>query len=297
MTSIVIAAHNEAAVIGRCLDALQDGTPGEFDVTVVANGCTDATVSIAVARPGVRVLDLPNPGKVTALNAGDAVAVGYPRIYLDADVVISATGIRALSDALAIFGESAGGSVLAVTARREVDVSRSPLLVRCYEAINTRLPAFQNALIGRGVIALSAEGRGRFDEFPEVINDDLFLDSLFTTTEKREVGSVSTRIAAPRRTRDLLRRIVRVRRGNASMGVALTAQGAARRTAPMSWLRDVAMRDPTLIPAAACYAAITLIAYVLARLPQRYGDAWGRDDSSREDHYQTGDMKAADGRG
>ena len=283
MTSIVIAAHNEAAVIGRCLDALYDGTPGEFDVTVVANGCTDATVPIAAARPGVRVLDLPNPGKVAALNAGDAVAVGYPRIYLDADVVISAAGIRALCDTLSISNESPGASVLAVTARREVDVSRSPLLVRCYEAINTRLPAFQNALIGRGVIALSAEGRDRFDQFPEVINDDLFLDSLFTTTEKREVSSVSTRIAAPRRTRDLLRRIVRVRRGNASMRAALTAQGAARRTAPMSWLRDVAMRDPTLIPAATCYAAITLTADILARLPQRHGDAWGRDDSSRED--------------
>lgn len=79
MTSIVIAAHNEAAVVGRCLDALlAEAEPGEFDITVVANGCTDATAKVASARPGVRVLDLPSPGKVAALNAGDTVAVGYP---------------------------------------------------------------------------------------------------------------------------------------------------------------------------------------------------------------------------
>ena len=51
MTSIVIAAYNEAGVIGRCLDALLSGAdPGEFDVTVVANGCTDATEQVAAAR-------------------------------------------------------------------------------------------------------------------------------------------------------------------------------------------------------------------------------------------------------
>ena len=47
----------------------------------------------------MRVLDLPSAGKVPALNAGDAVAVGYPRIYLDADIVIPAIGVRALRDA------------------------------------------------------------------------------------------------------------------------------------------------------------------------------------------------------
>jgi len=298
VTSIVIAARNEAAVVGRCLDAVLAGAgPGEFDVTVVANGCTDATAQVAAARPGVRVLELAGGGKVAALNAGDAVAVGFPRVYLDADIVIPAAGVRALGDALAVAGEGPGAGVLAVTARRVVDVSRSPLLVRSYYAVNSRLPVFQDALFGRGVVALSAEGRGRFDRFPDVVADDLFLDSLFTAAEKREVGSVSARVAAPRRTRDLLRRLVRVRRGNASLRAALAASGSygtGRGPAWSSWLRDVALRDPALIPAAACYAAITVTACVLARLPQRPG-AWGRDDSSRQDDYDAADMQAADG--
>ena len=300
MTSIVIAAHNEAAVIRRCLDAvLADAAPGEFDVTVVANGCTDGTARVAASIPGVRVLDLPSAGKVPALNAGDAVAVGYPRIYLDADIVIPAVGVRALRDALAFPDATHAARVLAVTARREFDVSRSPLLVRSYYAINARLPVVQNALFGRGVVALSAEGRSRFERFPDVINDDLFLDSLFAAAEKREVGSVCSRIAAPRRTRDLLRRLVRIRRGNASMRAALAASGdirdTGRRGARTSWLRDVALRDPALIPAAACYAAITITAAIIARFPQRPGAAWGRDDSSRQDDYQTGGVRASDG--
>jgi glycosyltransferase involved in cell wall biosynthesis len=299
VTSIVIAAHNEAAVIGRCLDALLAGAaPGEFDVTVVANGCTDATAKVAAARAGVRVLDLPAAGKAAALNAGDAVAVGYPRIYLDADIIIPADGIKALRDALAVSPAGRPARVLAVTARREVDVSRSPLLVRSYFAINSRLPVFRDALFGRGVVALSAEGRGRFGRFPDVIADDLFLDSLFAAREKREVSSVSVQISAPRRTRDLLRRLTRVRRGNATIRVALAADGSPRATvrhgARLSWLRDVALRNPSLIPAATCYAAITLTASLLARLPLRTAGAWGRDDSSRGDDYQVSGRETAD---
>lgn len=302
MTSIVIAAHNEAAVMGRCLDALLVGTAcGEFDVTVVANGCTDTTVQVAAARPGVRVLDLPEAGKSAALNAGDAVAVGFPRIYLDADIVISGIGIRALRDALAVSDMPSAASVLAVSPRRELDVGRSSLPVRAYFAINSRLPAFENALFGRGVIALSAEGRARFDQFPDATADDLFLDSLFTAAEKREVGSVTARVVVPRHTSDLLRRLARVRRGNARLRAARGAdsdsQGKVRGAARTSWLRDVALRNPSLAPAAACYVAITITAAILAKLPQKPGAGWGRDESSRHDEHQAGQMETADGRG
>jgi hypothetical protein len=302
VTSVVIAAHNEAAVIGRCLDSLlADAQPGEFEVIVAANGCTDATAEIAAARTGVRVVNLPAPGKVAALNAGDELATGFPRIYLDADIVLPTSGVRALRDALAA-AQSAGGPVLAAAPRREVDVSRSPMLVRGYYAINTRLPAFQGALFGRGVAALSAAGRARFGRFPDVLADDLFLDSLFTPEQKLQVDAVAARVAAPRSTRDLLRRLVRVRRGNARLradlsrpqagdagsaaGQASTADPArppVRPAARASWLRDVALPHPALYPAAACYAAITVTAALLARLPSAAATAWGRDDSSRRE--------------
>src|SRR4051794_10857255 len=48
IASIVIPAHNEEAVLARCLRVLLAGSqPGELDVIVVANACTDRTAEIA----------------------------------------------------------------------------------------------------------------------------------------------------------------------------------------------------------------------------------------------------------
>ena len=278
MTSIVIAAHNEATVIGRCLEAvLGDARPGEFDVTVVANGCSDDTVAVAAAHEGVRVLDLPAAGKVPALNAGDEAAHGFPRIYLDADIVLTTEAVRSLVVALR-------DGALAATVRRELDLAGRPPLVRAYYAIHGRLPALRDGLFGRGVVAVSEAGRTRFGRFPELVADDLFLDSLFTSAEKAHISTYASRIATPRRTRDLLRRLVRVRAGNTAMRAAAATgevQVPVREAARTSWLRDVVVPRPWLAPAAVCYVAITLAAAVSAK---RAGGStvWGRDESSRE---------------
>jgi len=277
VTSVVIAAHNEAAVIGRCLDSLLAGAaPGEFDVTVVANGCTDDTAKVAAER-GVRVIDRAEPGKPGALNAGDAVAVGFPRVYLDADIVLTTDGLRRLAAAI-------GGPVLAATARRDLDLTGRPLPVRGYFAINRRLPAFRTGLFGRGVIVLGQAGRARFDRFPDMVSDDLFLDSLFTVAEKREVSAVPSRVATPLRTAHLVRRLVRVRGGNTAMRSASASGEVAADVRPAnrsSWLKDVVLRRPWLAPAAVCYVGITLYAATKARSGTDQG--WGRDDSTRQE--------------
>jgi glycosyltransferase involved in cell wall biosynthesis len=291
VTSVVIAAHNEAAVIGRCLDALLaetshpasplpvPETAGQLtglDITVVANGCTDATVSVA-ARRGVRVVELGKPGKAGALNAGDAVAVGFPRIYLDADIVLARSGLMDLVRALD--EPAADGTVpLAVVPRRQLDLAGRPVAIRAFYAINSRLPVYRHGLFGRGVIALSAGGRARFQTFPDMIADDLFLDSLFADVEKCQVDTVVARIATPRRTRDLVRRLARVRAGNAAMR---TASAGVRPAARSSWLRDVVLPRPWLAPAAACYVALTAAAVMTARRGAGHDTLWGRDDSSR----------------
>lgn len=282
MTSVVIAAHNEAAVIGRCLDALLAGAPearaaDSLDITVVANGCVDDTAEIAASRPGVRVLDLPAPGKAAALNAADAVARGFPRVYLDADIVLPPGALDTLAAALD------GGPALAAVPRRGLDSTGRPVLVRAFYAVNSRLPAYRDGLFGRGVIALSAAGRARFDAFPGQIADDLFLDSLFTTGEKCQVDTVTAVIATPRRTRDLIRRLARVRAGNTAMRAAMGA--GVRAAARSSWLRDVILPRPWLAPAGACYAVLMLTAALLARRQATrsgIGAGWGRDESSRQ---------------
>ena len=260
MISVVIAAHNEAAVIGRCLDGL---VAADIDITVVANGCTDHTASVA-AGFGVRVVSLDNPGKSDALNAGDEVAAGFPRAYLDADIPLTADDLRALASAL----ERPG--VLASTARRELDVRGRPLLVRAHSAINGRLPVYRAALFGRGVAMLSKEGRARFDRFPDVVADDLYLDSLFSDAEKVEVSSVVAVVATPRRTADLVRRLARVRAANRAL---------SSNSRSSSWLRDVVLPRPWLLPAAVGYVGLTLF----AKRAARSSVGWGQDTSTRGD--------------
>lgn len=282
MPSIVIAAHNEEYVIGHTLAALLTDTHAEaLEIIVSANGCTDRTVTIAT-RPGVLVIDRPDPGKAGALNAADAVATSFPRLYLDADIVVPAGGVDRLVAALA--NEPAP---LAVVPRRRLNTDGRPWPVRAYFAINERLPAFRDGLFGRGLIALSQEGRSRFSEFPTMIADDLFLDSQFSSDEKAEVNDVLVVVEAPHTTRDLLRRLVRVRRGNAEMRTA-SRQGqiavAIRQSDRWAWLRDVVLHQPTLAPAAVPYLALTFLAALLARRTSgRSGHDWGRDESTRRD--------------
>src|SRR5690606_19027416 len=102
---------------------------------------------------------------------------------------------------------------------------------------------------------------------------------------KRGVSEASSGGAPPRRTRDLVRRLARVRAGNAALraraaSAPATSGPAPRAAARLSWLRDVVLPRPWLAPAAVCYVAITLTAALLARRYRR-APAWGRDESTR----------------
>ncbi|MFB7891615.1 glycosyltransferase [Microbacterium sp. NPDC056044] len=276
MVSVVIAAHNEEGVIGACLDAVRRSVEADAEIIVSANGCTDRTAEIARDR-GALVIDRPEAGKPGALNAADGVATRFPRVYLDADILVPADGVRALAELL-------DAGALAAVPRRRVDTSGRPLTVKAYFAINERLPVFRDGLFGRGMIAVSETGRWRFDAFPAMIADDLFLDSQFSAAEKAEADDVEVVVEAPRTTNALLNRLVRVRRGNAEMRSA-SATGevevAIRESDRWSWLRDVVLRHPHLVFAAIPYVIITLTAARRARRPAAIDGGWGRDDSTR----------------
>ena len=279
MASIVIAAHNEEAVLGACLDSLLQGQgEGPLEIVVSANGCTDRTVAVAHER-GVVVVDRAESGKAAALNAGDERATVSPRIYLDADIRVPPGGIPTLVQYLADSPQ-----LMAVVPRRHLNAAGRPWPVRSYLAINQRLPAFRSGLFGRGLIVLSAEGRARFGAFPQLVADDLFLDSQFAPDEKAEVSEVTVTVEAPFTTKDLLRRLVRVRRGNAQMRAAATegeVTVAIPATDRWAWFREVVIPEPRLVFAAIPYVAITLCADILARRAP-VDAAWGRDESTRQ---------------
>ena len=84
------------------------------------------------------------------------------------------------------------------------------------------------------------------------------------------VAGVAPRVATPLRTGDLVRRLVRVRRGNAALRAAATppAVPAYGRPTGLVAARRRAAR-PWLAPAAPCYVAITL--YAAVRPPRPAG--------------------------
>lgn len=85
--SCVVPAFNEAARIGRVLVAVASH-PLIGEVIVVDDGSTDATVAVAAAVPGVRILALGrNGGKTQALRHGLLAAAGSRVLLLDADLV------------------------------------------------------------------------------------------------------------------------------------------------------------------------------------------------------------------
>lgn len=193
--AVIIPANNEAAYIGPCLAALlaQDGAAGPLIVVVAANACTDATVTIAlgaqarmVAR-GWRLIcdDSPLPGKMGALNRGDALAVAAgatTRVYLDADVICEPDLIGQLRRVLDR-PEAAYATGTLVVARAQ------SLVTRAYADLWTRLPFVQGGAVGAGLFAMNAAGRARWGEFPDIISDDTFARLHFAPAERHEVAA------------------------------------------------------------------------------------------------------------
>jgi glycosyltransferase involved in cell wall biosynthesis len=280
--SVVIPAHNESAVIERCLDALFSGIPpGELEVIVVCNGCTDDTAGRARALPyPVRVLELDRADKAAALRAGDAAALVLPRLYLDADVVLPGESARRVLARLA-------DGAIAARPPLSYDSSRSSPIVRSYYRARSRLPAVLGGLWGAGVYGLSAAGRSRFDEFPDVVADDLWLDHQFAGQGIEIVDCPPVVVMVPRRARDLLRILRRANRGKDRASLPDGAQKRSRMTtrATLADLRRLAASGPIAALDAATYAGFaTGVRFVRAVAPTsgRLGTArWERDSSSR----------------
>ena len=97
MLSIIVPAHDEAALIGATLDALQRAAAAlrlDHEVIVVDDASTDATAAIAAAR-GARVLRVEHRHIAATRNAGAAAARGDRLLFLDADTLVDATVLAA----------------------------------------------------------------------------------------------------------------------------------------------------------------------------------------------------------
>jgi glycosyltransferase involved in cell wall biosynthesis len=281
VTSIVIPAHNEARVIGRLLDSLVDGPGGdETDIVVVCNGCTDDTARIAAARgPRVRVVEIPVPSKHAALRAGDDHAHGFPRLYVDADVVITGDDVRALTEPL----HDAASSILATAPERHIPLAGCAWRVRAYYRVWQRLPAVREGLFGRGVIAVSKAGHARIAALPPLMADDLAASLAFAPPERLVVGAARAVIQPPRTWPDLIRRRIRAAVSTTQVEQHQEPGGASARTSTAD-LAAMLRREPKLLPAVVVFLAAAVTGRRRARKAVRAKDfgTWLRDESSRQ---------------
>lgn len=277
MISVVIPACNESTVIKRALNGITNGARvGELDVIVICNGCTDDTAQQArLIRYPVRVIETMTGSKTHALNLGDVAAgATFPRIYMDADVVMDVEALRALSDRLD------RGDVLAAAPSGKVVVDGCGSLARWYYDIAWLLPSARDGFGASGVYALSREGRLRFGQFPDIIADDMYVQSHFRSHECETVASAASTVFRPAKLRDILRINIRVKRGNHQVARAFPYLSRDRRRNHRTILALFAQFS--LWPKLAIYCAVVVMAEIAACWPARKGGyRWLRDESTR----------------
>lgn len=277
MISIVVPAHNEGSVIARTLSQWVTAMASEeVDVVVVCNGCMDDTAAVARGfEPTLRVVESEIASKTHALNLGDQMSSGFPRIYVDADILISIDAIRALAKRLA------QGDVLAVAPTADINLTGCSWLIRKYYDIRSRLPSSREGIGGSGVYALSEAGRRRFGKFPDVTADDTYVRLQFGMNERETLPDVTSTVFPPRtglqliaiRTRayrgtfDLARRFPDLQK---NMGEANDSRLLALLSKPKLWLGLV------------IYCLVNIIArYRATRGLRSEVHPWHRDETSR----------------
>jgi len=278
--SVVIPAHNEAAVLPRCLlSVLRQQGAGVMRVIVVDNGSHDGTADVAAAWAGrfadagheMLVLRLARGNKSGALNAGDAVTVEHAcRIYLDADVEISPGCVAGVVAAM-----EDGSGVEMCAPRMRVAPPRA-WLTRRYARAWTGLPWVTDDAIGGGFYAVSASGRRRWERFPDVLAEDAFVQAQFRRVERRVLGHEHFLVRLPDGWRDLVRLRTRWLSGNREL--ARTVGGEwGRRAYPVRRRVGMLLARPRLWPDLPLYALVNGVAMWRSRRRESIGTrVWER---------------------
>lgn len=277
MISIVVPAHNESSVLARTLRRwAASPTTDEISVIVVCNGCTDDTADVARRfGPNVHVVESDIASKTHALNLGDQLSRGFPRIYVDADVVITADAIRLLSRRLD------QGDLLAVAPTADINLTGCSWLVREYYGIRAQLPSSREGIGGSGVYALSEAGRKRFGQFPDVIADDTYVRLQFRPEERSTLISVRSTVFPPRSIGQLVKVRSRAYAGTVEIAVRFP-ELRANRGASNNQALVALFASPRLWPGLLIYCSVNILARFRAVLSTRAGrPSWQRDKTSR----------------
>lgn len=272
--AVVIPAYNEAAVIKRTLNPLsRAAVDGHLELVVVCNGCYDNTAEISRSVPGVRVVERAEGSKAAALNAGDDAVTAWPRVYLDADIQVSAGAVIAVLERLA------RGDVLVARPTAMYDAGGAGTLVRGYYRARDRVPQHKRAMWGAGAYGLSEEGHRRFGAFPMITGDDWFVDAQFSADEKAVVETDPLVVTTPANIKSLIAIRRRSHRGTGQLPADRHESDLRTRNTALDTVVAVlrTVRGPRSLFDAAVYIGVALA----ARCSPRSAQVWERDESSR----------------
>ena len=274
--AVVVPAHDEESTIGDAVRTILTAE-AEIGVTVVANGCTDATADAArSAHPRVEVIEIDTASKIGALNALQP-PTDTPVAYVDADVTVSGATLLELTRRL--HASPAG----LVAAPRLIVVPSDSWWVRQYYRVWALTDYRTTGHIGSGIYLLMPEGRSRFGEFPDVIADDLFVQRLFADHERLTPADLTFAVRAPGSLRALSRRAVRIAAGNLQLADEYPELAPPRPAPGARALVKRVARHPDLWVGFAVYSAVYAQARVRANAHRhsRRPIGWNRDDTTR----------------
>ena len=177
MVSIIVAAHDEAQVIGKKIESVLalDYPKQCLELVVASDGSADGTNDVVAQYEGqgVRLLALPRVGKAAALNAAAATAEGEILVFSDANSIFEPGTLRAL---LRPFADPQVGGVAGNQRYVTSNAGQAGAGERAYWAIDRQLKVYEsragNAISATG--ALYALRRSLFQGIPDGVTDDFY---------------------------------------------------------------------------------------------------------------------------
>ncbi|HJY98768.1 MAG TPA: glycosyltransferase family 2 protein [Patescibacteria group bacterium] len=99
-TSVIIPTYNEKKDLEDCIESLGDQTYGDFEIIVVDDGSSDATVEILQnlekTLPNFKFAEQEHNGAGAARNKGAGIAKGEILVFVDADMTFDKEFIKKL---------------------------------------------------------------------------------------------------------------------------------------------------------------------------------------------------------
>ena len=235
---IVVPVRNEAAMLPKTVPLLLAAARARAVIVWVCNGCTDTSAQVIrrLAGPSAEIVELARPGKTLALQAGDdALGDLFPRFYIDADTTLGEAELALLCAPLV-----AGTADLVAPLLRFDSTGASALsaaIGRCWMSLpHARTAAFSN------VIGVSSAARARWEQWPAIIGDDIFVSAMVPPLRKLIVTAATATVAMPKTFDGWVTMRARWLKGEAQLaelGLAVP-RAEGQRAALMRQLRDPA---------------------------------------------------------